>query len=433
MLLRFFFIVTFFINPLIFSQVRILSLNELIEIAVENNSDYITSKLDLIKAEKRVSEVYSDNLIPNITLNTRYSRFVKKQTINIFGQNIEIGSDNSLVTTIDITEPIPILGTPVFTGIRIARYYKELQEEKIRYTLTKIRADVKKSYYNILLLREIVNLNRQNLINAEENLRLAEARYRAGFALEYDYIRAKVQYESLKLQLIQSENNLKTAKDYLKSYIGYKSGDDIDVYGELLYDSTEAIGSTDEIIKQVKSSNVALRQLMLNKKINEQIADVDFANYLPKLYLFGQYQIQANENDRRSLSDYRFYNSIVAGIGLTWNLNVFRNTFKEEQSLIEIKKNEEQINNTRQFLETRTKDIILKIEDARNRIRSQKELVEVAERGRELAQISYKNGVINQIDVLDAELSLSRVKLSYLQAVYDFKIAVSELEELLEK
>jgi outer membrane protein len=183
----------------------------------------------------------------------------------------------------------------------------------------------------------------------------------------------------------------------------------------------------------MSQENVAIRQLKLSKLINEQLVDVDYSNYLPKLYLFGQYSLQSSENDGRSISNYRFYNSIVAGIGLSWNLNIFSNGYKEDQSIIEVKKSEEQIVRTKELLKTQTESIFLKIEDAKNRIKSQGEIVATAERGYELANISYKNGVLNQIDVVDAELALSQVKLAYLQAIYDYLVARTELEQLLEK
>ncbi|MCX7877083.1 MAG: TolC family protein [Ignavibacteria bacterium] len=423
-----------FLLPLVsFCQKTELSLTDAINIAMKNNPDVRISELEILKAERKISEVYSESLIPNLTLSSRYTRSVMKQTINIFGQNFEIGADNSLTTVIDVSEPIPILGTPVFTGIRIAKYYKNLQEENARMSEIKIKSEVKKYFYNVLLLKEIVKVNKKSLENSEENLRVVEARYKAGVALEYDYIRARVQTETLKPQLAQSENNLLIAKKVLKNTLGLKGEEDIDVKGELTYDSLEVWGSSDEIIRKVSSEHISLRQLKYNLKINQQLAEVDYANYLPKLYLFGQYQLQTNENDGRSIKDYRFYNSIVAGIGLTWNLNVFRNSYKEDQTLIEIKKNQEQIQKTKELLKTQTQNVILKLEDARNRIKTQSELVNVAQRGYELASVSYKNGVLNQIDVLDAELTLNKVRLAYLQAVYDFLIARTELEELLEK
>ena len=422
----------FIFSLTVFSQQK-LTIGEAILLAKKNNSEYLIAKLDKFKAEKKVSEVYSENLVPTVTLSSRYIRSFKKQAISIFGQTIEIGSDNTITSTLDVSEPIPVLGTPVFTGIKIAEYYSSLQEETVIQVESKIKADVTKAFYNVLLLKEVVELNRQSIDNAQENLRVVEARFRAGVALEYDVIRARVKVETLKPQLSQAENNLQIAGKFLKNTIGIEDGGEIDVSGNLLYDSTEVWGSMDNLISGISNNNVSIRQLKLTKKINEQLADVDYANYLPKLYVFGQYSLQAYENDDKSLARYRFFNAISAGIGLSWDLNLFKNSYKEEQSIIEIKKTEERIQQVKELLKTQTESVVLRIEDAKQRVKAQKDLVMQAERGLELAIISYKNGVLNQIDVVDAELILRQVKLSYIQAIYDYLISRTDLEQLLEK
>ncbi len=427
------FILSIGINSAFAQNVRVLNLSEAINLAKRNNSDYVLAKLEKMKADRKVSEVYSENLIPTLTLNSRYVRNFKKQILSISGQTFEIGTDNSITTTLDVSEPIPFLGTPVFSGIRIAEYYSRIQEENVTLVESKVKTDVKKAFYGALLLKNVVLLNTQSVNNSRENLRVVEARYKTGVALEYDFIRAKVQVQNLEVQLNKTGNDLKIAQKFLKNTIGLKDDQDIDVSGTLIFDSTEVWGTNDELIRKISEKNVAVRQLTLNKLINEQLVDVSYSSYLPKFYLFGQYALQTNENDGQSLGAYRFSSAIVAGIGLTWDLNLFRNSYKEDQSIIEVKKSEELISKTKEFLKVNAEGILLRIDEAKSRIRVQEEVVTTAERGYELANISYKNGVLNQIDVLDSELALSQVKLAYLQAVYDYLIARTDLENLLEK
>src|SRR4030095_3272848 len=406
----------------LFSQEQ-LTLGEAIQLAKKNNSDYLIAKLDLLKAEKKVSEVYSENLIPNLTLSATYSRSFRKQQINFNGQTFEVGTDNNIITSLDVSEPIPFLGTPVMNGLRIANYYKRLQSESVNQIESQIKADVTKAFYAVLLLKEVVALDKESIANSEENLRVVDARYRAGVALEYDVIRARVKVETLKPDLTLAENNLQIARKVLKNTIGVKEIEEVDAQGTLLYDSSEVFGPTENIIRNISEKNVSIRQLKLTKKINEELVDVDYANYLPKLYLFGQYLLQANENDDRSISSYHFYHVVTAGIGLKWDLNVFTNSYREDQSIIEVKKSEEKILQTKELLKAQAEAVLLRIEDAKNRIKAQKDLVMQAERGYELANASYKAGVLNQIDVVDSQLVLNQVQLAYVQAIHDYIVA----------
>jgi outer membrane protein TolC len=426
-------ILMFQINETKTQNLKIFNLQEAISAAMKNNSDLQISRMEKLKADARINEVYAENLIPTITLNSRYTRNFKKQVFEMFGQKIEISTDNNIIHSFDISEPIPVLGTPVFSAVRIAEYYSRLQNESIRQTETNIKADVTKAFLNVLLLKEIIEVNKTSLSNAEENLRVVEARYKAGVNTEFDYLRAKVNTENIKPQLKQAENNLEIARKFLKNTIGIKTAENIDAVGSLSYDSTEILGNSDDLIRKISEQNVSIRQLKIGKLINEELHDIDGSGFLPKLYVFGQYSLNAQENDEKSFFKYRYYNSLAAGIGLTWNLNLLRHKYKEQQSEIEMKKSEEQIIKVKELLKTQSENVLLKIEDAKNRIIAQRQNIILSEKGVELANISFKSGVINQIDVLDAELTLSRVKLGYIQAIYDYLIAKTELEQLLEK
>ena len=422
-----------FVNAQDTIRARVFSLDDAIFTAKSNNTTLVNAKLDKLKAEKKVSEVYSQSLVPTITLSSQYNRAFKKQVFDIFGQRFSIGTDNAIVNSFQVSEPIPVLGTPVMQAIKIADYYTDLQSETVNSVEAKVTADVKKAYYNVLFMKEVVNVRKLNLNNAVENYDVVERRYRNGTSTEFDYLRAKVTMENLKPPVVESENNLTITKKVLKNAIGLKDIMDVDVTGSLTFDSTEYYGSIDDLITKIAENNVAVRQLRINQDINKQLLSIDKANYLPKLYLFGQYNLQAAEDDGRGLGSYRFFNVINAGVGLNWDLNFFRNSYKVKQSEIDIKKTDETISDVKMKLRLMAQSIILKMGEAKNKVVATYETVKMAERGYELAALSFKNGVVNQIDVIDAGTQLSNSKLGYYQAIVEYLNAKAELEELLEK
>lgn len=429
------FIIIMFTSAATFSQgkIKINSVEEAILYSKKNNSEIITAYLDKLKAEKKVSEVYSENLIPNITLNSRYTRSFKKQVFDIAGQRFEVGADNTIINTIDANLSLPVLGTPVFSGLRIADYYDKVQEENILAVENNVKTNVKEAYYGVLLAKSVVDVNRLTLETAQENFNVVESKYKNGVATEFDYLRARVRVDNSVPELSKSERNYEVSIKALINAIGFKSVQDIDVEGELTYDSLEVWESTDYMINKISENYVTVRQLRINKKINEELVRVDRANYLPKLYIFGQFNLNSQESDTRRVTDYRFFNTSNAGLGLSWDLNLFRNTYRVNQSEIEVKKSTEQIKDVKQKLKLLSQSAIIVLEDAKERIITQKKTLGLAERSLELANASYKAGVLNQIDVQAAELSLSQSRLSYLQAIYDYQVAKAELEKLLEK
>lgn len=412
---------------------KFYSLDDAIRTAKMHNSDLVNARLDKLKAEKKVSEVYNENLLPTLDLSSQYIRAFKKQVLDIFGQRFALGTDNQVINTLNISEPIPILGTPVFQGIRIAEYYSDLQNEVLQSAETKVTASVKKSFFNVLFLKEVFQVRELSFKNAQDNFEVVEKKYKNGVTTEFDYLRAKVQVENSKLPLIESSNNLRISKNLLKNSMGLKDKSDIEVTGVLDYDSLEVFGNTDYLINKIAENHATIRQLKINQDINKQLLQVDKANYLPKFYVFGQFNLQAAEDDGRGIGDYRFFHVINAGVGMKWNLNFFRNTFKKQQTEIDIKKTDETISDVKEKLKINAQNVIFKIEEAKKKIIASYESVKLAERGYELATISFKNGVLNQIDVIDASLLLSNTKLGYYQGIYEYLNAKTDLEELLEK
>ncbi len=409
------------------------SLQEAISTAQNNNSSLVNAKLDRLKAERKVSQVYNENLLPTLDLKSQYIRAFKKQYFDIFGQRYSIGTDNQVINSLEVSEPIPVLGTPVFQGIRIAEYYSNLQNENVASEESKVVAEVKKAYYNVLFLKEIYNVRKQALQNSLDNYDVVEKKYRNGAATEFDFLRAKVTAENNRPPLLEAENNLTIGRKSLKNAMGLKDNKDIDVKGSLEYDSLEIFGNDDVLISKIANNHVSIRQLQISRNINNELLGVDKANYLPKFYVFGQFNIQSAEDDGRTLDKYRYFPVINAGIGMTWNLNFFRNTFKKQQTEIDIKKTDETISDVKEKLKISAQTVLLKIDEAKKKIIASLETVRLAERGYELASLSFKNGVLNQIDVIDAQLMLSNSKLGYYQAILEYQMAKTGLEELLEK
>ncbi len=428
-----------FVTSNLFSDIKaqqvktINNVNEAISIALKSNSGIITAKLDMLKANEKVSEVYSENLLPTITLNSRFQRAIRKQVFDIFGQKYEVGSDNTFTNLIDVTEALPVLGTPVFSAIRIADYYSKTQQQNVTATENDVKKKVKSAYYGVLLSKSIVDVNKLTQQNAEENYIAVEKKYRLGIATEFDFLRSKVRLDNSIPELSKSERNYEISRKILLNELGLKDQQDINVLGELTYDSTEVMQSTDYIINKIAENYIEVKQLEVLRSINQELVTVDKANYLPKLFLFGQYTLFSSENDGQPIMDYRFNNTLFVGLGLNWNLNLFRNSYKVKQSELEVKKNDEQLAQLKQGLKLRSESSLIAIEDAKERIISRKKTVQLAERALELANTSYQAGVINLIDVQAAELSLSESRLAYLQAIYDYQLAKAEIEKLLEQ
>ena len=148
---------------------------------------------------------------------------------DIFGQKYEVGSDNTFTNLIDVTEALPVLGTPVFSAIRIADYYSKTQQQNVTATENDVKKKVKSAYYGVLLSKSIVDVNKLTQQNAEENYIAVEKKYRLGVATEFDFLRSKVRLDNSVPELSKSERNYEISRKILLNELGLKDQQDINV------------------------------------------------------------------------------------------------------------------------------------------------------------------------------------------------------------
>jgi len=78
-------------------------------------------------------------------------------------------------------------------------------------------------------------------------------------------------------------------------------------------------------------------------------------------------------------------------------------------------------------------DAYFSLKDAEKRINSNKIAEEEAISNFDIAQKAYSAGIGTNLDVMDAEVSLSQAKTNYINALYDYNISKAELEKAIGK
>jgi outer membrane protein TolC len=83
-----------------------------------------------------------------------------------------------------------------------------------------LERDVRKAYYNMLLLQENINLLRLSYANAERQVQMAQANYNAGLAPELTLLQARVAMQNLLPTIDQAENGLKLSMSQFAMNLG---------------------------------------------------------------------------------------------------------------------------------------------------------------------------------------------------------------------
>jgi outer membrane protein len=409
-----------------------ITINDAVNLALEKNADIKVALLEVEKSEEKVREAKS-GLFPKLDITGQYQRYLEKPVIFLppgspLGTTLKIGADNSYNATAALT--IPLLSFTLYEGISIANEGKAIATENLRTVKNKVASEVKKAFYLSLLLRETKDVMNQSLKNAEDNFNNIKRLNEGGTLSDYDVLRAEVQVDNLRPTVLQSENNYNLSLEALKVAIGLDANSEIDIKGELNKSDNGKLNN-DEIISNVVLNNPQLALLDLQKSLYEKNISLETSAYYPTLSGFGNYQYQAQANDFK-FSDYNWVNTFVVGFQVQVPVfNGFKTDSRITQAEIGLNQINEQKRNYTESIKTQALSILYRIEQANKRIEGQDKTVRQATEGYEIAKRRLENNLATQLELNDAELALRQSKLNRLQAIYDYKVAEAELENVL--
>jgi outer membrane protein TolC len=410
-----------------------LTLEQAEEIALRNNPGLKAADAQIEVADAGVLRSAS-GFLPKVSVSETWSK--TNNPLMVFGTKL----NEEIVTPGDfnpavINNPQPISNyntklsvmQPVFNGGKeyIGRKQAKLAfsasiEERERARQETIY-NVIKAYYGLLLAKEYNKVAVQSIETSEANVKLAEARYKAGAVLQSDLLRAKVQYAEVKEMLTRSENNVKLAGAGLNFAMGVQQGTEYEITGVLAPQTIQA--DIAAAINEGAAKRPDLIAMDLNRQNAEKSVTQARTDYLPNLNLMGQVDWNS---DRVAGGDAKSWTVMAV---LQWNLFdglVTRSKVKEALATSsKMKSLEEQ---TRSAVQLQVRQAYYNMSASLDRITATASSVQEAEEGLRIVQKRYETGMTSFVDVLGAENSLIRARTHALQAVYDNNVAQAELK-----
>jgi len=139
-----------------------------------------------------------------------------------------------------------------------------------------------------------------------------------------------------------------------------------------------------------------------------------------------------NEIDRGFFSDDFWNPSLSVGLQMSWNIfNGFQSSSRLQQAEIQRQRAETQLNQLRRSVKVEVRKAVRDLETARERIEAQETNVRRAQLNYDHLSQRVDEGVARPIELREASDQLDQSRLNYLQAVYDYLVARSDLETAL--
>lgn len=308
---------------------------------------------------------------------------------------------------------------PIFTGLKIYSAYDAAKEnvnaKKAAFDMAQntILMDVATKYFTLRLAEELTVLRESTKKNLEEHLARSKKLEEGGQISKAERLRAEVALAEAENALEDSYRDQSLARLALASLLHT----DTNITAVTPVMAPEQTFGMDEFKQLALDRHPGLRQLRTERKRSQDAVSAARADYFPTVALFAYKELYTR--DLTLLEP-----DWAVGAKMQWDL------FKGGETRSKVS-NAKALDRSLSSMEEQTMDNIgllvekrwREMEHAKSRLESLKKTRELAEEAHRSQTLAYEAGLATGLDVVDAELALSRLQVADLKAHYDAVVA----------
>ena len=414
-----------------------LSFEQAYELMLENNNSLkaFNEAINKSKYEKRAA---IGQFFPKVGMNATYLHF---------------SEDMTLTSSVKVPAAVPILGGAtmnantliqdqnvftfggaavwnIFTGGKLlsnhaaARAKLEASNEKYREIKDNLTLELVKRYYGLRLARDVVEVRKQVADGMGKHLNDALLLEKEGLISKSERLHAEVAYSDALKEYKSSLRDANVVEEGLKTLIKADNVKLKDVFVEpisLLFVYNNSTIDLPAMKANALENNPQLKQLQAKKKAMNAKYHAQVANYSPTVSLVA-YDIAAASHLSEAVPRAAFgvtanwlifdglsrYNNVMAANSERKMVDFEIEDAKFNIESLVIKQYQELMKNKEQYDSAQTS-----LENAQEALRT--------------ASLAFKEGFGTSLQVTDAQMMLSKVKIDRLQAVYNYDVNLADL------
>ena len=407
---------------------RELTLEEAVNIGIENAPKIVARIGDYVAAQQRVSQALAP-LLPQLTGSGSYGR---ARSVSSMSGAVTQGDFGS--ASITASQLLFDFGR-TWAAKDVAKSSAEALKEVLEAQKLDISQLVKTQYYTLLLSKRLVEVNVTALERAEVNLRSAQGFFQVGTQPKSFVTRAEVDVANGRVNVIRAQNAVSLARVALNTAMGIAVNAPTEVRDLLAYQQFPM--NPEDLVGEAIRNRPEYRQVRAQADAADAAVRQTFRDFFPNLFGSGTYGVTgvtgAPAFGSRTTSGFvDSGNEWTVGVSLNWSIfdggaKVAR--YKEAKANLEAA--QARVRDAELQVWQSVEQSYLNLGEAEERIGAAGKAVESAEENYQLARGRFDAGVANIIELTDAQLALTQAQSTEAQALSDYRIAIANLERAL--
>jgi len=407
---------------------NVLTVNEAVKIALENNYQIKTARNELKIDELGVSPGQA-GMMPQLGANLTDNNSVQNLTQVRNDGTIQ---DRNNVKNSSFNYGVALEWT-VFDGLRMFANYEQLKETKklgeaeLKQAILTTVGEVMITYYDLVQQQQQLSALDSTLIISEQRVELAQNRFTIGKASKLEVLNAQVDLNTDQTLMQRQQELYKNTKTQLNEQLARDLKIDFRVIPEIFVDQKLIL---DELEAKVAEENPQLQAEKINKRISElELKQIKAARY-PSIFVTSGYNI-GNSKSELGFATSSDSKGFSYGFGATLNLfDGFNQNRNEKMGKVALENAEIAIAQQEQALtslvnttyQTYLTNISLMELEERNEA--------IAKENLEITVEKYRIGIIPTIEFRTAQLNYINASVRLSNAKFQAKLSEIVLKQL---
>jgi len=413
------------------AQVKTLTLDECVQIAIENNPQLMQTGFMLkIAGRDMLSSV--SRFLPSASADVGYSHSVVGPS-----SKLRIDSRTGIPVPMQPDEIVSFtsrasmsVSQQIFNGSDIFGLWRATSLKKgAQYDFERTKQDViyrvKERYYNLLKAQKLLEVQEETIKSSEESHKRAEVSFEVGKVPKSDVLKAKVLLEQSRLGLIEAQNTLSVARASLNHVLGFDVDTEIQIVDNI--DMPEQEVDYQNAFDSGMTLNPGLRKGIMDVKAAKASIGSAASQFLPTVSAYGGYTWR-NERFNRIKNMFDKDYNWNAGVSLSVPLFTgFTRLIDVSKAQLGYRADQEALEQTRKDVALEVKQSYFAVEQAKKKISVTQDAEAAADEDLRLNKEKYNLGSSTILDLINAQVSYTQARSDRIQALYDYKINMARL------
>jgi outer membrane protein len=315
-------------------------------------------------------------------------------------------------------------GLKTYHNTRAAALGKKAQQQEVARTADDVTYQVTEAFYRLMEAKEDLKVAAEALKERQEFLELTEAFFQAGKITRVDAYKARSQMLEAEQGQVEAGNAVRLAKEILARTLGVEDKGTLDIRGRLSRDLTRP-SDFNSLWAQAEAANPEIKRLNLELNQSQALIKAARGGFFPEVNLQGAVGMRGRDVGGRK-------EEYIAGVYLEYPF--FEGGLTRAQVAKAASQYRQLQEKKRDILDALRVDLMngwKTQEDGRKGVEAARQNVAASQEAYNSALALFRVGKATGLDVLTAEIELTRARLSLIRYQVAYEIGRAKVAQII--